>query len=271
MDSLPPELHSLILDWACASPAGASTARALSLTSTYYHFIAAPFLFHTIVVYTPEQATQLLILLEDTPAPKRQIHRLFVCSGLSASTILRLVQFAAPALRALGVLAPSVVLAAIFRTPFPHLQVLAVGGFYPLPRPGAFPKLTHLHLSGNRSPFSLPAALARACPQLIHLRVSSLHGAPAFARELRAALSADDPERLLLARLETIVLEAQMVSHQLSTHRVAQARDGEMREILLALSASPGKRADTPHIEFSDVLEVDPTKMKTVWLAMACS
>ncbi|KAJ7509505.1 hypothetical protein B0H11DRAFT_1959903 [Mycena galericulata] len=271
MDCLPPELHSLILDWACASPAGASTARALSLTSTYYHSIAAPFLFHTIVVYTPEQAAQLLVLLEDTPAPKRQIHRLFVGSGFSASTILRLVQFAAPALRALGVLAPSVVLAAIFRTPFPHLQVLAVGGFYPLPRPGAFPKLTHLHLAGNHSPFSLPAALARACPELIHLRVSSLRAAPAFARELRAALSADAPERLLPARLESIVLEVQVVPPQLRTHRVAQARDGEMREILLALCASPGKRGHMPRVEFSDMLEVDPGKMKIAWLAMACS
>ncbi|KAJ6511775.1 hypothetical protein DFH09DRAFT_1333555 [Mycena vulgaris] len=186
MEPLPSELHALILAHACASSSGYSTPRALSLTSTYFHAVAAPFLFHTISISAQEQVTHLLALLEAVPTHQRRIRRLFVGPALSAPTVLRLIHFAAPTLEDLAIAAPSALLAAVFRTPLPHLKALSVRGFYPLPRPGAFPALTHLHVAGNHSPAGLPTALVRACPGLTHLRVSSLRGAPAFARELRS-------------------------------------------------------------------------------------
>ncbi|KAJ7131157.1 hypothetical protein C8R44DRAFT_839134 [Mycena epipterygia] len=202
MESLPPELHALILDVGCGSYPGAYIPRTLSLTSTYFRDVAAPFLFHTVAISCEKQATQLLALLETAPAHQRRIRRLFLGPALTSSTVLLLLYFAAPTLRDLAVTAAPALLGALFRTHLPHLRALSVRGFYPLPRPGAFPALTHLHLAGNPSPSGLPAALARAYPALTHLRISGLRGAPAFARELRAVLEEDE-------RLEHVVLEAQ--------------------------------------------------------------
>ncbi|KAJ7289347.1 hypothetical protein C8J57DRAFT_1430211 [Mycena rebaudengoi] len=198
METLPAELHSLVVELACASPAGGKTPLALSRANSYFHEIAAPFLFYTIVVTSQEQAEQLLLILESTPEHRRRIERLLLAPGVSARAVLRLIHLAAPTLRALAVLTPptaSALLSAIFRTPFPHLTSLSVRGLYPLPRPGAFPVLERLHLAGNRSPAGLLTALRHACPALTDLRVSSLRGAPAFAREVQAAFLAPSKPR----------------------------------------------------------------------------
>ncbi|KAJ6555242.1 hypothetical protein B0H10DRAFT_1637510, partial [Mycena sp. CBHHK59/15] len=188
MDTLPPELHSLILEYACASPAGGRTPLALSLINAYFHAVAAPFVFHTLAISSPTQATPILALLGATPAPARRIHRLLLGPALPAPAALALLHFAAPTLRVLALAGAPALLAAALRVPLPRLAALAVRGLYPLPHAGALPALERLHLAGNRAPAGLPTALARACPALTHLRVAGLRGAPAFAKEVRAAL-----------------------------------------------------------------------------------
>lgn len=277
MNSLPPELHSLIIELASGSTFGANTTRAMSRTSTYFHAIASPFLFRTLAVSSQDQATQLLTLLEDTPVPKRHIHRLFLGPALNQSPApaLRLLHFAAPTLRDLAAILTSfssALLGAVFRTPLPHLKTLAVRGFYPLPRPGAFPALTHLHLAGNHSPAGLLTAVARACPELTHLRVSSLRGATMFARELRGALEVEGAERVFPPRIEYVALEAQTPVHQAKLSDVAELRDAHMRKVLLELTESAAKREGAPRVEFSeeDADEVDADKMRIAWLEMVC-
>ncbi|KAJ7486675.1 hypothetical protein FB451DRAFT_1227780 [Mycena latifolia] len=271
MESLPPELHTLILELACASFPGSQTPRALALTSTHFHAIAAPFLFCTIAVSSQEQATPLLALLAAAPAHQRRIHRLFIGPALTSSTVLRLVAFAAPTVYDLAVVATtSSLLAALFRIHLPQLKALSVHGFYPLPRPGAFPTLTYLHVAGNHSPAGLPAALARACPALTRLRVSSLRGAPAFARELRATLGADDGAPLPL--MESVRLEAQADAGGKKSNKVAQARDVEMRDILRTLGTSvrSPENSRAPRVEFLDKVDEDAEGMKSAWLTLDC-
>ncbi|KAJ7155445.1 hypothetical protein C8R43DRAFT_884680 [Mycena crocata] len=270
MHSLPAELHALILDSACASPSGGRTARALSLTNSYFHTIAAPFLYHTLVISSQHQAEVLLALLDATPGHQRQIRRLFLSPGLSSQTVLRLVYLAAASVLDLAVVSCSTVIGAIFRIPLPRLKSLYVRGFYPLPRPRAFPNLTHLHLAGNHSPAGLPASLAYACPSLTHLRVSTLRGAPAFARELYGVLLADGAKPVFLPYIQSVILEAQAPLDQANMDRVAQMRNQEMRKILLILSGAVGKQENAPHVEFLDGVEVDVDKIKIAWLDMAC-
>ncbi|KAJ7486678.1 hypothetical protein FB451DRAFT_1227797 [Mycena latifolia] len=214
MESLPPELHTLILELACALFPGSQTTRALSLTSTRFHAIAAPFLFHTIAVQ--EQATPLLALLAATPAHQRRIHRLFTALTSSTATT------------------SSSLLGALFRIHLPQLKALSVHGFYPLPRPGA------------------------------------LRGAPAFARELRAALGADDGT--LLPLVESVILEAQADAGGKKPNKVAQARDVEMRDILRALGTlllSP-ENSGAPRAEFLDKVDGDADGMKSAWFTPDC-
>lgn len=259
MQSLPPELHSFIVELTCASSPGAQTPRALALTSTYFHAVAAPFLFDTIAVSSEDRASHLLALLESTPAHQRRIHHLFLGPTLCMQSVLRLLYFAAPTLHDLAVAGSSSLLAAVFRMHMPQLRVLSVRGFYPVLRPGAFPRLTHLHVAGNHSPVGLPLAVVRACPALTHLCVSSLQGAPAFARALRALLEGGG------TLLMSVILEAQKPD---TTNRVAQARDVEMRDILGAMIA---KRDDEnrPRVRFSEGIEKTEEKLKAAWLAMA--
>ncbi|KAJ6548735.1 hypothetical protein B0H19DRAFT_997227 [Mycena capillaripes] len=281
MDSLPPELHSLILEIVCASPFGGQTIRVMSLTNTYFQAISAPFLFYTLSVSSQDQATHLIKLLEATPVPKRHIRRLFLgpALGLPPASALRLLHFAAPTLRDLTVVLPpssSALLGAVFRTPMPYLRALAVRGFYPLPRPGAFPALTHLHLAGNHSPAGLPVAVASACPALTHLRVSSLRGAPAFARQLRDLLQVDavDAERIGVGprweHMECITLEAQPAVQSAKTNRVAEVRDVEMRQVLSGLKKDAEKREDGPSVEFLEGDSGSVYAMKMAWLGMVC-
>jgi hypothetical protein len=273
MNSLPPELDSLIIELACESSFGVYTTRAISRTSTYFHDIAAPFRFHTLAVSTQKQAAHLIPLLETIPAHKRHIRRLFLGPdlGLAPASLLRLLHLAAPTLRDLALVltqsTSTALLGAVFRARLPHLKALAVRGFYPLPPPGAFPALTHLHLAGNRAPAGVPTALARACPGLTHLRVSGLSCAPVFARELRDAV--EDAEHLVLPHLERIALEVQP-AWSLTKNKAAELRDTQMRDIFVALE----KRKDkgVPRVEFSEENgdEVDADKLKIGWLGMTC-
>ncbi|KAJ7660195.1 hypothetical protein DFH06DRAFT_1193969 [Mycena polygramma] len=285
MNSLPPELHSLIVELACVSPFGGHTTRAMALTCTYFHEISAPFLLYTVAVSSQDQANKILEFLEAPPTPKHPIHRLFIGPALSLApaSALRLLHFAAPTVRDLAVILPSSacsssLLGAVFRTRLPRLRTLAVRGFYPLPRPGAFPALTHLYLSGNYNPAGVPASLARACPLLTHLRVSSLRGAPAFARELRDALAigadVDGPDTgcFFPPNIESVVLEAQKpVPHAKSnSNKVAELRDVQMRAVLVMLTEEAGKRdSGRPCVQFSEADEGDAERMKDAWLGVS--
>ncbi|KAF8193877.1 hypothetical protein K438DRAFT_1828198 [Mycena galopus ATCC 62051] len=276
MNSLPPELHSLIVELACASPFGGNTTRAISLTSTYFHAIATPFLFHTLALSCWQKAALLLPRLEVTPAPKRIIRRLFLGPniGLAPALALGLIRLAAPTLRDLAAFFTgfsSQIIGAIFREPFPHLKTLAVRGFYPLPRPGAFPVLTHLHLGGHRSPAGVPGSLTRAFPKLTNLHISGLCSAPAFAREIRDVLEAQGTEPALPPHLTSLSLEAQPLN-QTKRSKLVDRQDDEMRQILLALEEVAGKREGGPRVGFSEgnVGEVDSQKLKMAWLGTAC-
>ncbi|KAJ7166871.1 hypothetical protein C8R46DRAFT_1095506 [Mycena filopes] len=266
MNSLPPELHSLIFEQACNSLDGPQTVRAASLASTYFRTVAEPFLLHTLAVSSPEQAAHLIGLIEATPAPRRNIYRLYIGPGLGAHTglALRLLHYAAPTLHDLAVDLTSCAVAflgALFRTPLLHLKSLTVHGFYPLPSPAVLPALTHLHLVGNHSPARLPAALTRACPQITHLRISNLLGAVAFARELR-----DVVEGSQFPALQSVVLEGDKPTGQ--TSKVVEVRDGQMRRTFLALKDAMGRRERGPSVDW---LEADPGAgdvgaRKTAWL-----
>ncbi|KAJ7097126.1 hypothetical protein B0H15DRAFT_773720 [Mycena belliarum] len=268
MDRLPPELHDLVLGLACAAPGSHKVPRALSLTSTYFRAIAKPFLFHTIAVSSVAQATIILALLEVAPAHQRSIRRLFIGADLPQLTTFRLMHFAAPTVHDLAIVAESALLSTIFRMLLPQLRALAVRGFYPLPRPGAFPILTHLHVSGRHSPGGLPPALARACPALTHIRVSSLRAAPAFAREMRAALEAEDAR----PPLASVILEAQPPPDGARLSKVDYARDAEMRDILSGLDTSLRSRGRTnaPCMTFLDRMDDDVEGMKRSWLVLGC-
>ncbi|KAJ7912394.1 hypothetical protein B0H13DRAFT_2007395 [Mycena leptocephala] len=207
MNSLPPELHSLIIELASGR--------------------RSPILFRTLAVSSQDQATQLLTLLEATPAPKRHIHRLFLGPALNQSPApaLRLLHFAAPTLRDLAAI------------------------------------LTSSLVRSSAPPAGLLTAVARACPELTHLRVSSLRGATMFARELRGALEVEGAERVFPPRIEYVALEAQTPVHQAKLSDVAELRDAHMR-----------KREGAPRVEFSeeDADEVDADKMRIAWLEMVC-
>ncbi|KAJ6479558.1 hypothetical protein C8R47DRAFT_1137251 [Mycena vitilis] len=282
MNSLPPELHSLIVELACVSPFGGHTTRAMALTSTYFHEISAPFLLYTVAVSSQKQADQVLKALE--AIPKHSIRRLFLGPALSLApaSALRLLHFAAPTVRDLAVIldptpSSSSLLGALFRTRLPHLKTLALRGFYPLPRPGAFPELTHLSLAGNYNPAGVPASLTRACPAITYLRISSLRGAPSFARDLRHALGLDIDARVPPNRLsfpptiESVVLEAQKTIRHAkpNSNKIAELRDVQMRAILAMLREEAGKRESGPCVRFSEVDEGDAKQMQDEWLGLS--
>ncbi|KAF7369887.1 hypothetical protein MSAN_00618100 [Mycena sanguinolenta] len=235
MDSLPPELHSLIIEFTCACP---HAFRAMSLTNTYFHAITASFRFHTVTLSSWEQAARLLPLLEATPAPKRTIRRLFLGPDLefAPALALSLLRLAAPTLQDLALIFSSscALLAAVFRIEFPRLKAMMVRGFYPIPRPGSFPALTHLHLDGNHSPVGVPSAILYASRSLAHLRISGLRVAPEFARELRDALDMDSEQNTnlhpisLAPNLQRISLDVQLPKRD-QTNQITNIQNAEMR------------------------------------------
>ncbi|KAJ6472178.1 hypothetical protein C8R47DRAFT_1200019 [Mycena vitilis] len=255
MDSLPPELHSLKAELACVSPFGGHTTRAMALTSTYFHAISAPFLFYTLAVSSQNQADRLLELLEATPAPKRRIQRLFLGPALhlAPASALRLLHCSAPTVRDLVVMLPSSsssssLLGAVFRTQFPHLKALSLRGLLPRTAP---------------SPAGVFAALALSCPALTHLRVSSLRGAPEFARELCDALSMGANDHGFPPNIDP-------PGEKDFEKEVAELRDVRMRAMLSMLTEEARKRRDGPRIQFEETQadEGDAEKIKVAWLEM---
>ncbi|KAJ6494241.1 hypothetical protein C8R45DRAFT_987691 [Mycena sanguinolenta] len=280
MYSLPPELHSLIVEFTCTSP---HAFGAISLTNTYFQTIAAPFRFHTIALSSWERAARLVALLEGTPAPKRIIRRLFLGPDLefAPALTLSLVRLAGPTLHDLALIfsSSSALLGAVFRVHFPQLKFMVVRGFYPIPRPGSFPVLTHVHLDGNRSPVGVPSAILSAFQSLTHLRISGLRAAPEFARELRDALDVDVEQNTFPPSVQPISLAPNLQRISLNVqlprrdNQITILRNAEMRQILLGLDQTAGKRKDGPHVEYSegDVEDLDASKVKLAWLNTVCS
>ncbi|KJA13646.1 hypothetical protein HYPSUDRAFT_49738 [Hypholoma sublateritium FD-334 SS-4] len=213
MDTLPTELHALICQKACADYG--STIRSLNSVSRYFHEVSRSYLYHRTSAFGTAQALRLLERLERTPPRLREIHHLFlsdVSPDASSSkfpkrltdretqALTRIIILAAPTLHSFALVAHSLycstaLIARVWRTSFPHLQRLALSGFYPFPSaPGRFPKLSHLHLDGNRNPHGLlqMGALEDACPTLSTLRISGLGAAGAFVVELEEALAGDE-------------------------------------------------------------------------------
>ncbi|TBU44157.1 hypothetical protein BD309DRAFT_958993 [Dichomitus squalens] len=218
METLPLELHALIVEYACTDDG--ATARSLALVSRYVHDVATPFLFQSLAVSGLHQMTELVVRLEALPPRARRIRHLFLSDWTHKDVIKmqkqcaptsflemerydaerafagRILQHAAPTLETLALVvacpytAPPLV-GQLFALPLPRLQGLAIDGFYPFPHTrSVLPRLERLHLSGNRNPYGLLqlGALEAACPQLSYLRISGLDAAPAFARELHSAL-----------------------------------------------------------------------------------
>ena len=213
MEACPLELHSYICQLAGLDDG--KTIRALSLVSKYFCEVARPYIYQCLSISGPVQVNILLSKLESTPSHLRHIRHLFLSDktfdkparnprstppASEPSAVTRILTLAAPTLESLTLVYSNPItgtyaIARLFRLSFPHLRELSVSGFYPYPSlPGRFPRLTHLHLHGNRNPHGLlqTGGLDEACPSLTHLRVSGLSTAVSFAQELQQAFSDDE-------------------------------------------------------------------------------
>ncbi|CAA7263564.1 unnamed protein product [Cyclocybe aegerita] len=207
MNTLPPELHAYICEFACTDDG--ETIRALRSVSRYFQEVAKPYLYRTVSASDEKQVTGLLERLESTPPHLRYIKNLFLASpdvlhpsnAVDPQKLMRIITLAAPTLQTLSFvvhthLASTSLIARLFRTSFPHLRALIVSGFYPFPSSvGKFPRLQSLHLLGNRNPHGLfqMSTLEDACPALTHLRISGLGAAGLFVYELEEALRSEVP------------------------------------------------------------------------------
>jgi hypothetical protein len=218
MNACPPELHSYICQLAGQDDGG--TIRALSLVSRYFNAIARPYIYQSLSISGPEQINTLSYKLVSTPLHLRHIRHLFLSDGVSnkpqrtsegtsrapnPTAITRILTLAAPTLESLTFISSNPttstqLISRLFRLSCPHLRELTVSGFYPFPSfPGKFPRLTHLHLHGNRNPHGLLqlGGLDEVCPSLTHLRVSGLSMAVSFAHELEEAFKCDEENTTL--------------------------------------------------------------------------
>jgi len=212
MQACPTELHSYICQLAGLD---GRTIRALSLVSKYFNEIARLYIYQSLSISGPEQITTLTSKLESLPPHLRHTRHLFLSDqalskpegkprtqspALDPSAVSRILTLVAPTLETLTfVLSDPMTstrsIGRLFRLSFPHLRELAVSGVYPFPSlPGKFPRLTHLHLHGNRNPHGLLqlGGLDETCPSLTHLRISGLSMAVSFAQELQGAFSGDE-------------------------------------------------------------------------------
>ena len=277
MQACPTELHSFICQLAGLDDG--RTVRALSLVSKYFNEIARLYMYQSLSISGPEQIMILLSKLESLPLHLRQIRHLFLSDQpfskpegklripsptLDPSAITRILALVAHTLETLTFVLSDVTtstrsIARLFRLSFPRLRELAVSGFYPFPSsPGKFPRLTHLHLHGNRNPHGLLQlrGLDETCPSLTHLRVSGLSMAVNFAQELQEAFSGDEetmelfPSRLP-PHVEHVIVQPGSPAGKLST--VALQKEEAMVQQLAAvrLLATKGVRFDV--LEGSDV------------------
>ncbi|KAJ7066156.1 hypothetical protein C8F01DRAFT_1228287 [Mycena amicta] len=244
METLPAELHGLIID----SVRGVKTIHALSLTSSRFHALAAPYRFHTLVLSDssrqpkPEPAA-LLRVLEGLPEGQRRIYRVLVTLHDSRASalpqILRILQLARPE--------------------FPYLEAITLHGLYP-PLPSSsspkttsesFPALRFLDVGGNPHPVGLPLPhtwlRGTKGTKVVRLRVSGLQGAVGFAKELRDVLaSADEVHHPLplTILLELLPLPRQPLLPSAAGIRLFR-RDVEMRGILSGLASEGSGKAYT--------------------------
>ena len=307
MESLPLELHTQIFEFACTDDG--ATARALALVSRYVRAAASPFLFQSLSVSGLVQMDALVARLHALPPHARRIRHLFLSDWTRKDMLkggapfaemerydreralaARILEYASPTLETLALVAACPFTAAplvghLFALPLPHLEELAIHGFYPFPQSydnGGLPRLTRLHLSGNRNPHGLLqlGALEAACPALTHLRVSEVAGAAAFAREVyeaaiprpsseASALSVSTFPSALPARLRELVIEARRPpepvpsSNQPRHHQRAGAKRGALgahEKMMAVLREVELRRAETP-LEKVDVVEGDGADM----------
>lgn len=199
MNVFPVELHSYICEFACKDDG--RTARSIGLVSKYFREVVHPYTLRSIAVTGFAQIKILEKQLTTLPAHLRRIRDLFISDHdggpESKNAIIRILGLSSPSLETLSIhtsnpRTSTPILAFLFGLHYPHLCELSVTGYYPFPSlPGGMPRLTHLHLNGNRSPHGLlqMGVLESVCPELTHLRISGLSRATAFASELTEALA----------------------------------------------------------------------------------
>ncbi|KAI0795919.1 hypothetical protein C8Q75DRAFT_791081 [Abortiporus biennis] len=211
MNTLPPELHSLIFEFACTDDG--YTARSLSLVSHYTRDASKAFLYQCLSVAGLDQLLTITEKLEEAPHRLRRVRHLFLSDWTVSQTKMRLVpvnnedmdryeaeksaiihllNLSASTLESLTIIIScpyngAQIIGHLFSLSFPRLTDLSIHGFYPFPHsPNSFPRLERLHLSGNRNPHGLlqTGGLASSCPSLTQLKISGIVSASTFAEEL---------------------------------------------------------------------------------------
>ncbi|KAK1223977.1 hypothetical protein PQX77_013138 [Marasmius sp. AFHP31] len=197
---VPPELLSQICSLACTDDG--STVKSLRLTNRYMKQVCLPMQYQSLSITRHEDLSRLVMKLHRVPDYFRRIYHLHLSLPFSESSsrlqqnvndVVSLLILASPTLETLSFSTPSetispVVIARVFRIPFPRLMELAVHGNYPFPSPAStkMPLLERLHLSGNRNPYGLLPTLKGSFPMITHLRISGLSMASSFARQLES-------------------------------------------------------------------------------------
>lgn len=216
MDTFPIELHAYILEFACTDDG--TTARSISLVSSYFNKIVRQFLYQSIAVSGYDNIRTLETRLSAIPAHLRRTRNLYIAdtsntpdgAKLTTPHLTRLLALLSPTIESLSLQCANprtstVLISFLFGLHHPCLRELAVTGYYPFPHlPRAMPRLTHLHLNGNRNPHGLlmVGGLEAACPNLTHLRISGLQGARSFTKELAEAVEGSgEDEELFVAKL----------------------------------------------------------------------
>ncbi|KAF8994425.1 hypothetical protein BDQ17DRAFT_1098288 [Cyathus striatus] len=250
MNTLPPELHSVIFSLSCTD--AGYTSRSLSQVSTYFREIAAPLLYRTLSL-SARQLHALVEKLEKTSPRLRHVHHLFVTDAESkvpfdTKTVLRLLSLTSPTLTTFALVSTNPqtgvpILGRIFRMSFPSLKELWVSGYYPFPTsPSMFPSLKRLHLNGNRNPHGLlqTGNLDESCPSLSHLYISGLSMAVTFALELESALNTDASSLFpstLPSSLKSVVVQAGLALDQ--GGKTAKLKDELMELHLVRMMSAP--------------------------------
>lgn len=174
IDMLPPELNSVIFEYACVD--GGATARSLSLVSKYIHAVATPFLYQSLTISGSAHLLAVATRLEAHPSDARFVRHLFL-SDRPLSSQPSNAPYSVPdpeatsfhtlTLRILSLLAPyldTLALLLFHYDPY-HIaervsNVLALTysqltsltlhtpHSHTIPLPANCPELTHLHLSG---------------------------------------------------------------------------------------------------------------------------
>jgi hypothetical protein len=264
----------------------------LAHVSKYFSNVARPFRYQSLAISGIDQVVDLSTRLENTPAHMRRIRHLFISDHShlkierhrtakrlgdhGKNAIIRILNLAAPTAETLTLHASSPststsLIAALFAIHFPRLVELTVIGFYPFPRvPGSMPRLTHLHLCGNRNPHGLlhMQSIRLACPNLTHLRISGLTMALSFVEELTEALRAsdgsDNQSSALFApqlppKLRILMIQPGPVPSA-SIHTSASVKDRMMMERLVEVvdtSVNPHPKGVDVVLVERDTLSVD--------------